>query len=167
MNFGCGRFKCTALLFLATLLFCGCGSGRRELKDIYDTNIKKAHLCYTIFMEQHSYRGPKNKAELIQYISEDQTGRFFAERAGIAVDDLDSVFISSRDGEPFVFRFGLRGIANHAVVFEKTGVEGMRYVALGRPIEVDEETYNGYLEGDIKPERGNQAAMFEGEDAPE
>ena len=66
-----------------------------------------------------------------------------------------------------MFRFGIKGIADHAVVFEKTGVEGMRYVALGTPIEVDEETYNGYLEGDIKPERGNQAAMFEGEDAAE
>lgn len=167
MIFGDGRFKSTRLLFLGILMLCGCGSSRKGLHEIYDTNIKKAHLCYTIFMEQHKYRGPKDLEELKQFISEDPSGRFFSERAGIDVDNIDAVLTSDRDGEPFVFRFGLKGIADHAVVFEKTGVEGMRYVALGTPIEVDEETYNDYLEGKIKPKRGDNKAMFEGSQAPE
>lgn len=167
MIFGSRQFKSTTLLFLSLLMLCGCGSSRKGLKEIYDTNIKKAHLCYTIFMEQHKYKGPKDLEELKQFISEDPSGRFFAERAGIDVDNIDAVLTSDRDGEPFQFRFGIKGIADHAVVFEKTGVEGMRYVALGTPIEVDEETYNGYWEGDIKPEKGGGKAMFEGEEAPE
>ena len=161
MTIGSNRIRVATLLLLAMLMFSGCGSSVKELGAIYDSNIKKAHLCYTIFMEQHRYMGPKDEAELRKFISEDKSGRFLAERAGIAVDNLDSVFVSERDGEPLVFRFGVKGVADHAVVFEKTGVEGMRYVALGKPIEVDEEQYDKYLKGEIKPERASENAMFE------
>lgn len=150
----------TSLLF-SVILLSGCGESGNSLSDVYDSNIKKTHLCYTIFMEQHNYKGPKDEAELKQFISEDKSGRFFAERAGIDVDNVDSVFTSERDGEPFVFRFGVNGIADHAVVFEKTGVEGMRYVALGKPIEVDAEEYDKYFNGDIKPESGTGNALME------
>jgi hypothetical protein len=74
-------------------------------------------------------------------------------RIDITPETVDDIFIGDRDGEPFVVRYGLTGVADHAVVLEAVGVEGMRIVALANPLEVDEATYDDYLSGKIKPER--------------
>jgi hypothetical protein len=144
----------TALLALTVmlLLIAGCGKGD-TMKAVYSTNIKKLHQCYIMYMEENGFRGPKDEAEFKNYLKTDATAIHLLKRIDITPETVDDIFIGDRDGEPFVVRYGLTGVADHAVVLEAVGVEGMRIVALANPLEVDEATYDDYLSGKIKPER--------------
>lgn len=144
-------FTAVTTLIFATICLTGCG-GENKLATIYSTNIKKVHQCYVMFMEDNSYKGPKDEAELKDYLKNNPTAIHMAKRIDVTPDTVDDIFISDRDGEPFVIRYGLNGIADHAIVFEATGVEGMRLVALRNPLEVNESEYDKYLNGEIKPE---------------
>jgi len=64
--------------------------------------------------------------------------------------DLESIFVSPRDKEPFVVVYGQSlspGGAPVAVIYEKTGLNGSKYAALsiGYAEEYDLETLNGYI----------------------
>lgn len=148
------------------MVFClslcgGCGSGHRTVASIMDTNIKKVRALYTFYMTNHRYRGPKNEAEFKQWL-ESTEGKFAIKRMEMDPTKLEDYFVSERDGEPFVVRYGLKGIRDHAIVFEKTGDEnGMRLVALGKPIECDEDLYNQYMTGEIKGESGENISVGE------
>lgn len=139
-------------LTVGASFFSGC-SAEKKLTEIYSTNIKKLHQCYVMYMEDNSYRGPKDEAMLKDYLKTNPTAIHMTARIEVTPDTVDDIFISERDGEPFVVRYGLKGIADHAIVLEAKGFEGKRLVALRNPIEVDEATFNDYLKGKIKPER--------------
>ena len=135
-----------AIVFVAFASQAGCNR-RPAFTDIYDSNIKKVHVLYNVFLEGNGYRGPKDEADFKGYLSSDPTARHLVKRLELDPDNLDEIFISERDGEPFVIRYGLNGIQDHAIVFEKIGVEGMRFVAFVNPVELDTTTYDGYLTG--------------------
>jgi len=118
-----------------------------------------------MFMEDNSYKGPKNEAELKDYLKNNPTAVHLTARIDVTPETVDDIFISDRDGQPFVIRYGLKGIADFAIVFEAEGVEGKRLIALRSPIEVDETEYEAYLNGDIKPKRAPK--MGSGETAEE
>lgn len=153
-------FAAVTTLALVTS-FCGC-SGENELAGIYSDNIRKVHQCYLMYMEEHGYRGPKDEEELKTYLKTDPTAIFLTKRIDLTPEGVDDIFISERDGEPFVIRYGLNGIADHAIVFEAVGVDGTRLIALTPPLEVeDEDEYDDYLTGKIKPE--TEADVGEGQ----
>jgi hypothetical protein len=63
---------------------------------------------------------------------------------GVTATDLDSIFVSARDNQPYGYRRpkkggGVPGVGSESVVFyEKTGVEGRHYVAYTTPGKVEE-----------------------------
>ena len=150
------------ILFFCLSLCAGCGSGRKSVAEIMDTNIKKVRALYSFYMTNHRYRGPKDEDAFKKWLASTE-GRFAIKRMEMDATKLEDYFISERDGEPFEIRYGLKGIRDHAIVFEKTGDEdGKRLVALGKPIACDEELYNDYLTGAIQGESG--ANIGNGED---
>ena len=130
----------------------GCGDNLPTLADLNDSNIRRVHSVYKMYMNNNAMRGPKDKETLISYVKNDNTARVLVGRMEINPDEIESIFVSERDGQEFKIRWGLIGIADHAIVFESEGVEGKRLVAFSKPRELDAEEYTGYLEGTIQPE---------------
>lgn len=145
-------FAVATTLVLVTTCFHGCRSENKVAK-IYSTNIKKVHQCYLMYMENNGYKGPKDEAELKNYLKTDPTAIYLMKRAEITPETVDDIFISERDGEPFKIRYGLKGVADFAIVFETIGVEGKRLVALTPPRETEEDEYDDHFTGKIKPRR--------------
>ena len=106
-----------------------------------------------MYMENNDFVGPKNEKEFKDYLKNDATAIFLLKRVEVTPEIIDDLFVSDRDGKPFVIRYGVTREADHAVIFEDTGVEGTRLIALTNPLEVqDEQEYQDYLTGKIKPE---------------
>lgn len=142
-----------ALLFCLTLL-AGCGDGKKSVAQLKDTNIRKIHAIYQFYMNNNRMRGPASKEVLMEYIASHE-GQFALKRMDMDPDSVEDYFISERDGEEFVIRWGLVGVKDHAIIFEATGdEEGMRFVALSEPILCDETDYEAYLSGSREGESG-------------
>lgn len=138
------------LSLIACFIFlCGCGSDGKSVAEIKDSNIKKIHALYSFYMSNNGYQGPKSEEVLREYLGT-KDGEFAIKRMDMDPSKIDDYFLSERDGEPFVIRYGLKGVADHAIVFEAVGVEGKRMVALGTPIECDDEEYQEYLSGEVE-----------------
>lgn len=142
---------------LALCLQAGCKK-KTALTDVYDTNIKKMHVCYETYMEGNGYQGPKDEEEFKNYLKTDPTAIYLLKRIDLNPSNIDDIFVSERDGEPFEIRYSVKGMGDHAVIFEKTGVDGKRYVALADPIELDATAYDGWFTGKTKPEMASGVA---------
>ena len=114
--------KLTAVLLVLSVV--GCSQKFPSLADVNDTNIKKLRGAYGLFLFQHDLRGPESEEELKEYLRTDPGAKVKLERMGMTLDDIDSIFISERDGQPFKVRYGLNGLGDHAAVFEADGVDG-------------------------------------------
>jgi hypothetical protein len=140
------------LLLFTAVSFVGCNNGPR-VTDIYSTNIRKLQASYMLYLESHGFVGPKNEEEFKDFLKNNPTAVHLLKRIDVTPDIVDDIFISERDGEPFVVRYGVEGEADHAVIFEAVGDEGKRLIALTSPKEFGKEEYEDYLSGKIKPER--------------
>ena len=143
-------------LGLLLVFIAGCGKSQvaTDLKALNKTSIDRIRNAYYLYMEEHGFRGPKDEQTLRKFLTSENAGvQLKLDRMGIDREDIDKLFISERDGEPFTIRYGLKGVADHAIAFEKTGVEGKRFVALGKPVECDETEYEGWLSGKTKPQK--------------
>lgn len=141
-----------ACMMLGLVMLAGCGgSDLPELADLNNSNIRRVHSIYKMYMSAHDFKGPKNEEELKKHCASDNTAKVLIERMGLDPTQLDDIFVSERDGQPFKIRWGLSGIPDHAIVFEAVGVEGKRLVALSKPRELDAAEYEGYWSGKIKP----------------
>lgn len=145
-------------IFLAILLTgqSGCNNGP-DLRDVYTTNIKKLHACYIMYMEEHEFVGPKDEAEFKKYLKTDPTAIFLIKNVDLTPENVDEIFIGDRDGEPLVVRYGLKGEADHACVFEAKGLDGQRFVALANLAEYGDQEYDDFLSGKTKPETAQGA----------
>ena len=86
-------------------------------------------------------RGPKTEEELKEYLKTTSGAKKRLKRLGLTPDQVDDLFISERDNEPFKVRYGVNGVGDNAVVFESVGVDGKRLVAFVNPVELDEKEY--------------------------
>ena len=119
---------------VAIVLFCvlplGCGT-RTESQQREESNLKPLAI-YCI--QYHSERGqpPASEEEFKQFV-----------RAQGLDADVDGLFISSRDGEPYVILCGPDAANSQIVAYERVGVGGKRFVAdnLGGIEEVDETRF--------------------------
>lgn len=129
-------------LLALVLLAAGCSTNiEPSLKDVNNTNIKKLRGAYGLFLFQHNLRGPESEEELKEYLSSDAGAAVKLGRMGVSVDQIDSMFVSERDNQPFKVRYGLRGLGDHPIVFEAEGVDGKRFIAFTTPREVDAAEY--------------------------
>lgn len=130
------------LAFAIAFHFVGCGgSAVPTLADVNNTNLKKLRGAYGLYLINHNLVGPKNEQEFKEYLKNDPGAKVKMGRMDVTPDTVDDIFISSRDGQPFKIRWGLRGLADHAIVFEAEGVDGKRMVAFSEPREVGSDEY--------------------------
>lgn len=158
--------KYSLLLFFCLTISAGCGGGQKSVAEIKDSNIKKVHAMYSFYMVNNNYRGPDSEETFMAWIDSPE-GKFAIKRMDMDPDKIDEYFTSERDGEKFVIRYGLSGLRDHAIVFEATGGEDGRMVALGEPVEMDENDYDDYLSGKVQGESGEVNIGGESEDTAE
>ena len=153
MSFFTVRFDlCLFLLLGPLVVFTGCKGADADsmIAAANDTNVKRLATLYTFFHIQNKNKGPKNEQQLRKFIESQDANRL--KRGGIDATKLDELFVSERDGEPFVIRYGvntyIRG-PSLPVVFESTGIDGMRQVGFcnGSMKEVDEDEYDRLMAG--------------------
>jgi hypothetical protein len=139
------------VLFGALTLILGCV--QRDPADAIaaanDSNIRRVGNLYQAFRLRKGNQGPKDEAELKTFLKEMAPIRL--ERMQVDPNNLDALFISDRDGQPFVIRFGVSGGigSTDAVVFESQGSGGKRQVGFtdGSVEEVDNSRYDQLLKG--------------------
>jgi hypothetical protein len=139
------------VLVALTLATAGCRS-RQENVPAMESNLRPLALFYGQFVGQHSGKPPANEEEFRTYLDSLSAGELDA----WGVDDVDRLFVSPRDGKPYVVLYGenaLQGprwIADSPVIaYEQVGVAGRRLVAtaLGAVEEVDEAELKDLLPG--------------------
>ncbi|MCU0877742.1 MAG: hypothetical protein MUF06_08175 [Pirellulaceae bacterium] len=133
---------CLPFALAAVALAAGCGNPEKVAQE--SSNLKPLVVLYGQFIGQHRGKPPADEAEFKAFVQKVDPERL----KSFQVTDVDSMFISSRDNQPYVVRYGkLEGPAGPAgqpvVAYEQTGVDGKRYVAsaIGAIEEVDEETF--------------------------
>lgn len=141
-------------LLLATVLLVGCGGGNSieaRVAALNATNIQKLFNCYSLFQHYNGFRAPKDEAELKEFLIRPRYAKNLS-RMQIDPANLDAIFISERDGEPFRIRYGVNGLGNKAIIFEATGVDGKRLVAMQEPQEMDDVEYEAHWSGKQRPQ---------------
>jgi hypothetical protein len=137
-------------LLVSLLVVVGCSS-EKPAEDM----IKLTRLVdfQHQFAESHDGREPGSADELREWVKE-KNPQELAERQ---ITDVDSLFTSSRDGEPFVIVPREKGAVtsdqNRIVAYEQKGIDGLRLVAfdLGQVMEMDGELIT-HLQEDHVPE---------------
>lgn len=137
-----------------------------------ETNIQKVGNAYILYATLQRNNGPESKEALVEFVtSNDLIGRNL-KMMGIEREGFEDCFVSTVDGEPFSVRWGLviesEGSAV-PLVFEKTGTNGVRRVALSdsRILEVeDNRKYQSLWSGLISKEDAGPAAWESGQDVP-
>jgi hypothetical protein len=140
-------------------LLMGCGSGNPAdsmIAAANDTNIKRVASMYSLYHLRNNFKGPKDEAQLKEFIKSQSAERLA--RAGIVIDDVDSLFTGERDGQPFKIRYGLdtyiRG-PSMPVVFEVEGKDGKRQVGFsnGSMQDVDAAQYDRLWAGELDKQK--------------
>lgn len=168
------RFVVALCLFLALLgsISTGCG-GADPRADVTAqrnaTNIQKVASAYVLFLELHSGKPPESKNELMEYITTYEKIRRNLDMMGIDPATFGDCFVSKLDDEDFTVRWGVKFNPERAsvpLVFERTGVDGVRRVALSdsRVLEVsDQGEYDQLLAGKISKDDAGEDAAIGGE----
>jgi hypothetical protein len=150
--------SCSQLLLRLTsgvvclVLAVGCSQDRQVAGIVAaknDSNLKRLANLYQSYQLRHSSQGPKDEAAFKGYIQYDMPAHRL-EMMQIDPNNLDALFVSERDGQPFRVRYGVGGGAGWvvAVVFEQQGVGGEKQVGFtdGTVESADENRYRQLLE---------------------
>ena len=124
--------------FIACLLFIfttGCGGSKvaSRIDELNSTSIQRLVTCYVRYQGKNGYRGPKSEKVLKEFIGLPQNQKGF-ERVGIDTSDIDALFVSDRDDEPFKVKYGVSGSPlgfTEAIIFESVGVDDQVMVGYG------------------------------------
>ena len=144
------------LVFVGCLMLSGgCGESIKSAEDIRkswnNTNMERITSLYALYQRSHIYRGPADEAKFKEYIQSLDEGTLGLVR--VDINKLDDLFVSERDSEPFEIRYGVRGSDRDPpvpVVFEKTGVDGVRKVGFNARKIIgigNEQEYQDLLSG--------------------
>jgi hypothetical protein len=122
------------LAAVAILSHSGC-SGEPEV-PVGDAaeNIRKLALGYAQYAAANGGVGPADQQAL---------SKFMVERNNLPQDEVEKSFISIRDNQPYIIRWGLRPQGSGPmgarpptpviIIMERTETDGVRYVADSRP----------------------------------
>ncbi|MCA9246100.1 MAG: hypothetical protein KDA42_03265 [Planctomycetales bacterium] len=136
-----------AVGILSLGMFAGCGSGASSA-ETEGSSLKPLAVLYGRYIGQHRGQPPASEAEFKEFI------RSFEPPAlkSLGVHDVDQLFVSQRDGQPFVVLYGEKskalGPAGAPIVaYEKQGIGGRRFVASesGAVEEMDEEQFRALV----------------------
>jgi hypothetical protein len=155
LSFGVLYSRFLLLCFVCLALGCGDNQIASDFKNMNKLSMQKLVNSYVMFASVNGNVGPKDSDELFNFIRTDER---VAPRLGMSSGDLDTLedlLISDADGEPFEIRYGLKIRVDEdksPIVFDKTGVDGMRRVALAdnRILEVtSSKKYDRMLSGNV------------------
>ena len=121
----------------------GCGSADPEdlVRKANETNLQKLGSFYLLFQRENGWQGPADEAVFKEFITTYSPQEL--ERIGVDPSRVDELFVSERDGEPFLIRYGVPGSplgSTAAVVFEATGDGTKRRIAFLDMVQADVET---------------------------
>jgi hypothetical protein len=110
-------------------ILAGCSERAAQKEAVERDNIRTLARMYGQYMSAHRGMGPKNEQEFKKYLQ----GRR-DELAAEQITDIDSLFISNRDGQPYTVVYGMTPAKSmtptgRVVAYEKQGVDGKRMVA--------------------------------------
>jgi hypothetical protein len=147
----------SCLLVLAAAFGCGGTDVADQVGAMNDSNIKRVANLYMAHQFRKGMKGPADDAAFKRFVQSEMSPRKL-EMMRVDRNNVDELFTSERDGQPFQVRYGLSGgpSAKLAVVFEQQGQDGKRLVAFtdGSVEETDEARYRQLLEG-----KGDVASM--------
>jgi hypothetical protein len=139
-------FSRLAVLCLVSLAFAvaiGCKSQQNSLPR-EQSGLKRLALVYGRYIARHRGQPPASEADLKKYVQEMSP----ADLKAFGVEDANRIFISERDGKPYVIVCGQAkgppGPGGAPVVaYEQEGKDGKRWVAsyLGAVEEVDDARF--------------------------
>lgn len=125
----------------------GCSSRTNPdaaIASVNTTNLQRLANLYFTYQSQHDWHGPADESDFKSFL------RGYPEhmltRIGIDPSNIDKLFISERDGQPFKIRYGVPGSSmgsSAPVVFEATGDGKGRLVGFldMQQREVDDSEY--------------------------
>ena len=139
----------TAAFTVAFLSGCSSDKTAEKVGEMNKSNIQRVSNIYAAFQNMKGGRGPKDEAELTQFIADFAPDKL--QMMGINKDDTAKLFTSERDGEKFQVRYSVGGGRGSmdAVVFEKAGKDGSKQVGFtnGKVEDADDATYRDLLAG--------------------
>ncbi len=136
------RTQTVAVLLVVLAAFTGCGPSRPDaasmIASVNNANGKRLANLYAIHQSRHDGDGPKDRKAFESFI---RTALRPTELVGTGVDqdNLDPLFVSERDKQDFLIRYGVSSPdpsspgVNLAVVFEAEGVNGVVQVFMTGP----------------------------------
>lgn len=143
------RRRCCLLFFGIVLLGCSDKEAQEEIRR-RSSNLQSLAGMYRMYTSEHGGRPPANEADFKNFIMEQGLEHF--EEFGItSVDDL---FISPRDGQPYVVAYGGRPESIPDIVaYEQVGTESGRWAASSMAIvvEIDEANFTGMVPSESHP----------------
>jgi hypothetical protein len=148
------RLGKTIVGVLLSVILAGCTSSDAN----QSSDVKTSRLYWLMRVRNHAVsqgRPPKSQDEFKRYIGGLDAEARDAVMKGAAVSNVDELFVSERDGQPYVIFYGQppAGVAADLAGYERTGVEGRRYVGYGLGIvdEVDEQRFNELVPPAARP----------------
>lgn len=153
-RFSSPQFALSIASLLVTLAI-GCSSGNKAasaLADANSSNVQRLANLYFTFQSEHEWRGPQDETEFKTFLRSVNPAKL--ERIGIDPNNIDALFISERDGQPFAIRYGVPGSvmgSAEPVIFEATGDGGKRQVGFLNMTqrEVDAAEYDALKSGKV------------------
>lgn len=140
--------KALALLMLTGALLVGCeGKEIPTVRDVDDLHIMKFLTVWSAYKQSHNGRAPADEKELKAWAKTLKPDRL----AKLGLKDIDSVFNSPRDGQPYALvKMGReRGGMSQVLAYERTGVDGKRKTVstMGSVSDMDEATFSRAVKG--------------------
>ena len=128
-----------AIALVVTLVGCGGGGG----PSTQDTHIKKITDLYISCVASNQGRQPPNEAALKAYAK-----RLSPELLAVmGIDDVDAIFVSPRDSQPYVVAYATAKPSGPILAYEREGADGKRLVATreGAVQELEEAEFQRLL----------------------
>ncbi len=138
-------------LFGLCLLVAGCGS-QQVNREEEQSNLKPLATLYGQYIGQHRGQPPATEAAFKEFVK--SQGKPLLDSFGKT--NVDELFISNRDGKPYVIRCGAAAAqgppgpaGQPVVIYEQEGVDGKRFVAssMGAVEQVDEARFKELVPG--------------------
>lgn len=144
-----GLARGVLLAMAPAVLAAGCGSQKENVAQL-QSGLKPLAMIYGQFQGRNG-RPPANEAEFKAYVQSVPA----QDLAAWGATDASTLFVSSRDGQPYVVLYGDAAKQapgppdSRVIAYEKTGVGGKRFVAnvLGSVEEVDETRFRQLVPG--------------------
>jgi hypothetical protein len=123
----------------------GCSSrAEKQVVTSENSNLKPISILYGQFQSTNQNRPPANEAEFKKYLK--TAGESILKQFGT---DSEKVFVSERDGQPYVIFYGKSVPPSGVIAYEQNGVGGQRVVAypFGSVGLVDETKFQQLVPG--------------------